>query len=315
MLIQDVGQVFSATISADGNTNVFDLPVPSLSSASAPLVTLGDTLISGSATPPYYFDYKNGILVFYSAPPAGSMTVQGLGYDFFTDDEVAQAVTDSFAFHVQDQDPLPIIDPVGGQIGIPLSEEYLVSLLSAIELLWFRSTDSSQEVDIHTPEGVSIPRAQRYGQITEQIAKLKTEYNQIAAALGVGLYRIQVLNLRRVSYTTNRLVPIFREQEYNQPYSGFVPTTGVPGDIITIYGRYFTGVSQVTFGGVPATTISVISDTEMQVTVPEGGMTGQIGITTPGGVVLSTAEFVVGQPAPFILYGPELVDPPIPPGL
>jgi len=48
--------------------------------------------------------------------------------------------------------------------------------------------------------------------------------------------------------------------------------------------------------------------------VPEGALTGQIGVQTPYGMVLSTAQFVVGEPAPFIKYGPELVHIPIPPG-
>jgi hypothetical protein len=33
--------------------------------------------------------------------------------------------------------------------------------------------------------------------------------------LGVGLYAIEVTNLRRVSRTTGRLVPLFREREYD----------------------------------------------------------------------------------------------------
>ena len=132
-------------------------------------------------------------------------------------------------------------------------------------------------------------------------------------ALGVGIWRIQVLNQRRVSLTTNRLVPIFREQEYNAPYTGFWPTVAPVGAIVNVYGDYFNGATAVTFGGVPATSFTVTDDM-VQATVPPGAQTGQIGVVTPYGVVLSTAQFVVGQPAPFIEYGPELVHIPIPPG-
>ncbi len=318
MMIQDTGYPFAANLVANGIANVFDLPVESISqTATPPIVALNGQIISyNTATPQYMIDYKYGVLTFPVSPPLGTaIAVQGVTYDYFDDDEVAQAVTDAFYQHTVDQDPLPVLDPVGGQPTIPSAEEYLVSILAATELLWFRATDASQQIDIITPEGVHIPRSERFQQITQQIAALKSEYNQIAGALGVGLYRIQILNQRRVSLTTNRLVPIYREQEYNQPYAAFFPTAAAPGTLITITGMYFTGTVAITFGGFPATQWTVVSDTEITVEVPVGAITGQIGITTPYGTVLSTAQFVVGQPPPFVLYGPEMVKPPIPPGL
>lgn len=318
MLIQDTGYPFAANIVANGNANVFDLPVESISmTANPPIVVInGQVITVNAATPQYLIDYKHGVITFPSAPLLGTaIAVQGTTYDFFDDDEVAQAVQDAFYQHTTDQDPLPVIDPIGGQPSIPSAEEYLVSILAAIELLWFRATDASQQIDIITPEGVHIPRSERFRQLTEQINALKSEYNQIAGALGVGLYRIQVLFQRRVSLTTNRYVPIYREQEYNAPYAGFTPTAAAVGTLVTINGMYFTGATAVTFGGVPSQTFSVVNDTMITAIVPPGAVTGQIGIATPEGIVLSTAQFVVGQPAPFILYGPEMVKPPIPPGL
>lgn len=317
MVLQDTGYPFASNVTADGLSNVFDLPVESISAvANPPAVYLNGANITNQATPQFVIDYKYGVISFFSSPPTGStIAVQGTTYDYFDDDEVAQAVTDAFNLHVADQDPLPVIDPILGQPAIPSAEEYLVSLMAAVELLWFRATDASQQIDIHTPEGVSIPRSERYRQITTQINALQEEYKTIAGALGVGLWRIQILNQRRVSYTTNRLVPIFRSQEYNQPYTGFDPTTGAPGTLVTISGRYFTNATSVAFGGVASTDFVVISDTEITATVPTGGITGQIGVYTPGGVVLTTAQFVVGEPAPYVLSGPEMVKPPIPPGL
>ena len=318
MLIQDTGRPFAANWAVDGATTVFDLPVESVSaSARPPTVILNGVLISGQATPSYTFDYKHGVIAFALAPtPAGAVLgVQGTTYDYFDDDEVAQAVTDAFNLHVADQDPLPVIDPVLGQPSISSTEEYLVAILAAVELLWFRATDSSQQIDVHTPEGVTIPRSERFRQITVQINALQDEYKSMAGALGVGLWRIQVLWQRRVSYTTNRLVPLFREQEYNAPYTGFQPTAAAVGATVEISGQYFTGTTAITFGGVPAVTFVVISDSQLNAVVPVGAVTGQIGITTPYGSVLTTAQFVVGQPAPFVLYGPEQDKPSVPPGV
>jgi hypothetical protein len=317
-LVQDTGRPFAANITVDGLSNTFDLPVESISQyADPPEVVLSGAIISGAATPTYVFDYKYGVIQFFTAPqPAGAILgVSGTTYDFFDDDEVWQSVIDSFNLHVQDQDPLPVIDPGLGQTGISSTENYLVSILAAKELLWMRSTDASQTIDINTPEGVHIPRSQRWRQLIQQISALDNEYKQLSLALGLGIYRIQILNQRRVSYTTNRLVPIFREQEYNTPYSGFTPTVAAVGSQVTINGMYFTGATAVTFGGVSATQFSVLNDMEIVAVVPVGAITGQVGVTTPYGVVLSTAQFVVGQPAPFIMYGPSLVEIPIPPGL
>jgi hypothetical protein len=316
MMIQDTGRPFAATWTCNGTATVFDFPVESVSqTASPPTVVLNGVIISGQATEPYTLDYKHGIIAFITAPTAGYvLAVQGTTYDFFDDDEVLQAVQDAFNLHVDDQVPLPVIDPVLGSPSLPSVEEYLVSIMAAVELLWFRATDASQTIDIHTPEGVTIPRSERFRQITEQINSLQEEYKSIAGALGVGIWRIQILNQRRVSLTTNRLVPLFEEQEYNAPYTGFQPTAAPVGALVAISGMYFTGATAVTFGGVPSTNFVVASDTLINATVPVGAVTGQIGIVTPYGIVLSTAQFVVGQPAPFILYGPQQIEPPIPPG-
>jgi hypothetical protein len=47
------------------------------------------------------------------------------------------------------------------------------------------------------------------------IERLQAHYKELAAAFNVGPYRIQVLNLRRVSRTTGRLVPEYVEQEFD----------------------------------------------------------------------------------------------------
>jgi hypothetical protein len=318
MVIQDLGRAFAASWEVDGYTTIFDLPNESISSTVVPPTVLLGGIVQdpNHATPSYSWDYKYGQLIymFPPGPPGTLLQVTGWTYDFFTDLEVAEAVNDAFSMHTQDYDPPFYLDPMPGQMPIPVVEEILVAYLAAIELLWFRATDASQEIDVHTPEGVLIPRSQRWNQITNQIQGLQNQYNAVSAALGVGLNRFYVLNQRRVSYTTNRLVPLFKSQEYNQPYTGFEPTAAPVGSIITITGKYFSTATTVSFGGVPATQFIIVDDEHIQATVPVGAKTGQIGITTPTGSVLSTAQFVVGQPAPYVLSGPEQIEVPIPTG-
>lgn len=70
------------------------------------------------------------------------------------------------------------------------------------------------------------------------------------------------------------------------PFVGILaPSSGSPGDSIVIYGSNFTGTSQVTFGGVPASSFFVGTDSWISVRVPfvPGGGVVEVRATTPGG--------------------------------
>jgi uncharacterized repeat protein (TIGR03803 family) len=75
---------------------------------------------------------------------------------------------------------------------------------------------------------------------------------------------------------------------------GFTPTSGPVGTPVTI-----TGVSlettDVTFGGVKATTVILESDEKIEAYVPTGAKTGHITVTTAGGTATSSGVFTVTQ--------------------
>jgi uncharacterized repeat protein (TIGR03803 family) len=75
--------------------------------------------------------------------------------------------------------------------------------------------------------------------------------------------------------------------------SSFAPTSGPVGTIVMITGTGFLGATQVTFGGVKATTFTVNSGTQITATVPTGALTGKISVKTPGGTAASTTSFTV----------------------
>ncbi|HWY52992.1 MAG TPA: choice-of-anchor tandem repeat GloVer-containing protein [Terriglobales bacterium] len=75
----------------------------------------------------------------------------------------------------------------------------------------------------------------------------------------------------------------------------FSPTSGKVGTPVVITGTTFTGTTKVTFGGVPATTFKVDSDTQVTADVPTGAVTGKITITTPSGTAVSAGVFTVTQ--------------------
>jgi hypothetical protein len=73
----------------------------------------------------------------------------------------------------------------------------------------------------------------------------------------------------------------------------FSPTSGPVGTSVTITGNSFTDATKVTFGGVAATSIKVLKDTQMTAIVPTGAVTGPIAVTTAGGTGASTTNFAV----------------------
>ena len=73
------------------------------------------------------------------------------------------------------------------------------------------------------------------------------------------------------------------------------PKKGPVGTVVTITGSGLTQTSAITFGGVSANNFTVDSDTEVTATVPTGAVTGNISITTLGGVATSKATFTVTQ--------------------
>ena len=73
----------------------------------------------------------------------------------------------------------------------------------------------------------------------------------------------------------------------------FSPPSGAVGTAVTITGVSLTQATKVTFGGVKATTFTVISDTKVTASVPSGAKTGKIAITTAGGSATSSSNFSV----------------------
>jgi hypothetical protein len=79
--------------------------------------------------------------------------------------------------------------------------------------LYTLATDASFDIDIISPDGVSIPRTERFRQLTDIINQRKEQYRELCNLLGIGLYKVDVFSLRRISRLTNKLVPIYRPQE------------------------------------------------------------------------------------------------------
>jgi hypothetical protein len=89
----------------------------------------------------------------------------------------------------------------------------VVGMGCIIQSLWGLLTEYSRDIDVIASESVHLPASQRFRMVQQLLTQWQGEYEKYAKALNIGLDRIEVLNLRRRSRTTNRLVPQYKERE------------------------------------------------------------------------------------------------------
>ncbi|WP_164840414.1 IPT/TIG domain-containing protein [Collimonas arenae] len=76
-------------------------------------------------------------------------------------------------------------------------------------------------------------------------------------------------------------------------------SSAAPGATVTITGSGFKNVTAITIGGT-AVTFSIVSDTQIAITVPVNPVSGSITLSGPGFSVQSATSFSSSQPAPLI---------------
>jgi uncharacterized repeat protein (TIGR03803 family) len=78
------------------------------------------------------------------------------------------------------------------------------------------------------------------------------------------------------------------------PFVSFVRGSGKVGQTAGVLGQGFDGAGKVSFNGIPAK-FTVVSDTFIKATVPEGATTGYVTVITPSGRLKSNVVFHVFQ--------------------
>jgi hypothetical protein len=219
---------FRGQFRGTGSQKTFDLPAVNISATGLKAFTVDpDTLVIADLTPAdYATDLANGLITLTTALPRDTqLVVEGNSFSLFSDIEITAFLHDALLQHTNNatdsiryRDENGFIKYAHYQItldNLPEIEEVLVALLAATEALWALSTDASTDIDVHTSEGTFVPRSQRYSQIVSQINLLTEKYKTLCAQLNVGLFRIEMSTLRRISKTTGRLVPIYVPREYD----------------------------------------------------------------------------------------------------
>jgi len=218
--ISDIGKTFVDTFIGDGATKIFQLNYYPVNGTGL-VVKVGNTDVSSTST----IEEHTGKLTLASAPAANAIvSVGGTYYRYFTDAEIQNYINIAFAQHANTE-----VNPYGTKTTIanlPTVEEYPVVVLASTLALFTLATDSAYDIDIQAPDGVNIPRSERYRQLMDIIATRKEQYRELCTLLNIGLHRIEVATLRRISPRTNRYVPVYKPQELDD--SSFPQRLHVP---------------------------------------------------------------------------------------
>ena len=237
----DSARPFVDTFTGDGTTRQFQLPQSPVLGSSL-VIKVGATDVSSTTT----VNEGTGIIIL-ATPPANNavVTVAGTSFRYFTYSEICYYINTAFAEHAQ-----RTTDSNGSQANmstLPVIDEYPVVILASTLALYTLATDAAFDIDIISPDGVSIPRSERYRQLMEIVAQRKDQYKELCSMLGIGMYRIENFTLRRISRLTNRYVPVYRPQEVDDgsipqrvllsipTYGDVSPATPVVAKDLSIY--------------------------------------------------------------------------------
>ena len=205
--IGDIGRSFVETFEGDGYTKRYQLTPAPVDASSLTIIVNGIDVSDAASV-----EEQTSMIILAVAPAAGAaISITGTAFKYFTNAEIEQYVNTAFMEHAYST-----TDSNGSKatiLTLPGINEYPLVILASTMALYTLATDASFDIDIISPDGVSIPRSERFRQLSEIINSRKEQYRELCNLLNIGLHKIEVFNLRRISRLTNKLVPMYRPQE------------------------------------------------------------------------------------------------------
>lgn len=207
--VRDFAQLFSAERDGDGIATVFDMPFVCIDKD-----TLKVTLQTATPLPliqnvDYILDDRGGSVQLLTYTPLLEQDIffEGQHFTWMVNEDIeyfAQTVIGRF-----ETDPNYVFaDTV---VGTPRFE--VIGVATIIEAFWSILAETALDIDLRNPEGIDLAISQRFSQIQQIIDRFDARYSELVEDLNIGLGRIEMFTLRRVSMMTGRLVPVYIEQE------------------------------------------------------------------------------------------------------
>lgn len=202
--LRDFPRFFQVSFDAVGRT--YELGHPNIDQDTMWIASNVGASVSTLSTSQYSLDNRNGILRLAATPAANSkIMVEGYHYEWVSPNDLEFYSKQAISQHLFSLDiPLENMSAlIIETIGIGAIVESLGALMS----------EFSRDIDVMTSESIHIPASQRFRMVQSLLGYWSEQYNKQARALNIGIDRIEIFNLRRVSRTTNRYVPIFKSRE------------------------------------------------------------------------------------------------------
>lgn len=215
--VRDFARVFQSTVQGDGLTQIFELPVIMIEPTSLQVIHLSNGAtpqVTMVANTDYTLDAHHGdiLLLTGNLPVGDTLNIFGTHYQWFLDEDIqTEAAWWIQAMEDNQADPYYFDD-------IPTTSDPRFELTvrgALLGCLWSLLIEASFDIDVRNPEGVDIPTSQRFAQINQLIQVWTERYHELADRLNIGIDRIEILTLRRNSLSTGRLVPIYKEMEFD----------------------------------------------------------------------------------------------------
>ena len=117
---------------------------------------------------------------------------------------------------------------------------------------------------------------------------------KVAIPAGATTGAIAIFNPSYVAFTATAFTVQSSAATYKQQgIMNFSPSSGAPGTVVTLNGSGFTGSTVAWIGAAKNGKVKVISDIQLQVTIPTGATTGAIGIFNPSYSEFTATAFTV----------------------
>ncbi len=205
--LRDFPKFFQTSFDAVGRT--YELGQVNVDSTSLWVAVYTSSSGSASAlsSSQYSLDERNGILRLTTTYPANTkLLIEGYYYEWVTPTDLTFYSKHALEKHLHTTNLAvnQLADVVINAIGIA----------AICECLWALMTEYSRDIDVITSEAIHIPASQRFRMVQSLLMQWEKEYERHATNLNIGFDRLEVFNLRRVSRTTNRLVPLYKQKEF-----------------------------------------------------------------------------------------------------
>jgi hypothetical protein len=205
--IGDIGHSFVETFVGNGQDFRYQLTVSPVNGQSVS-ITVDGLEISNDCT----IEEVTGLVELSVVPsPGAKIIVSGQTFKYFTDIEIYYYLRDAYEQHTRFMNTVDGTTP--SLEALSPENEYPLMLLAASLALYTLATDAAFDIDISSPDGVTIPRSQRYRQLMEMVYQRKEQYRDLCQMLDIGMYKMSVFDLRRISQRTNKYVPLYKPQE------------------------------------------------------------------------------------------------------